>query len=52
VCNFSQAVGTAILIQALAGHGDVAESTRRRVLETAEEMGYLPDVTARRLQKG
>jgi LacI family transcriptional regulator len=38
--------------RALAGYDDVAETTRRRVLETAEEMGYVPDVTARRLQKG
>jgi LacI family transcriptional regulator len=38
--------------RALAGYGDVAESTRQRVLQAAEEMGYVPDVTARRLQKG
>jgi LacI family transcriptional regulator len=38
--------------RALAGYGDVAEATRRRVLQAAEEMGYVPDVTARRLQKG
>ena len=38
--------------RALAGYSDVADSTRRRVLEAAEEMGYVPDVTARRLQKG
>ena len=38
--------------RALAGYSDVAETTRRRVLATAEEMGYFPDVTARRLQKG
>jgi LacI family transcriptional regulator len=38
--------------RALAGYGDVAESTRQRVLEAAEEMGYVPDLTARRLQKG
>jgi LacI family transcriptional regulator len=38
--------------RALAGYGDVAESTRRRVLQAAEEMGYVPDVTARRLRKG
>jgi LacI family transcriptional regulator len=38
--------------RALAGYGDVAEATRQRVLEAAEEMGYFPDVTARRLQKG
>jgi LacI family transcriptional regulator len=38
--------------RALAGYGDVAESTRQRVLEAASEMGYVPDATARRLQKG
>jgi LacI family transcriptional regulator len=38
--------------RALAGYSDVAESTRRRVRQAAEEMGYVPDVTARRLQKG
>jgi len=38
--------------RALAGYDDVAEATRRRVLEAADEMGYVPDVTARRLQKG
>ena len=38
--------------RALAGYGDVAESTRQRVLKAAHEMGYVPDATARRLQKG
>jgi DNA-binding LacI/PurR family transcriptional regulator len=38
--------------RALAGYGDVAESTRQRVLQAAEEMAYVPDVTARRLRKG
>jgi LacI family transcriptional regulator len=38
--------------RALAGYNDVAEATRQRVLQAAEEMGYVPDVTARRLQKG
>jgi LacI family transcriptional regulator len=38
--------------RALAGYDDVAESTRQRVLEAAHEMGYVPDATARRLQKG
>ena len=38
--------------RALAGYGDVAEATRQRVLQAAQEMGYVPDVTARRLQKG
>lgn len=38
--------------RALAGYSDVADTTRQRVLQAAEEMGYVPDVTARRLQKG
>jgi LacI family transcriptional regulator len=38
--------------RALAGYDDVAATTRQRVLQAAEEMGYVPDVTARRLQKG
>ena len=37
--------------RALAGYDDVAESTRQLVLKTANEMGYHPDITARRLQK-
>lgn len=38
--------------RALAGYDDVAEATRQRVLQAADEMGYVPDITARRLQKG
>jgi len=38
--------------RALAGYDDVAEATRQRVLQAAAEMGYVPDATARRLQKG
>jgi LacI family transcriptional regulator len=38
--------------RALAGYSDVAEATRRRVQQAADEMGYVPDATARRLQKG
>ena len=38
--------------RALAGYSDVAKATRQRVLAAAEEMSYVPDVTARRLQKG
>lgn len=35
----------------LAGYDDVAAETRQRILETAEEMGYHPNLMARRLQK-
>ncbi|MEJ2737264.1 MAG: LacI family DNA-binding transcriptional regulator [Anaerolineae bacterium] len=38
--------------RALAGYSDVAEVTRQRVLQVAEEMDYVPDITARRLKKG
>jgi LacI family transcriptional regulator len=37
--------------RALAGYDDVAESTRQLILETAADMGYHPNVTARRLQR-
>ena len=37
--------------RALAGYDDVADPTRQLILRTAAEMGYYPDVTARRLQK-
>lgn len=45
-------LSTTTVSRALAGYSDVAEATRQRVLEAAEEMGYVPDVTARRLRKG
>ncbi|MGD2205269.1 MAG: LacI family DNA-binding transcriptional regulator [Anaerolineae bacterium] len=38
--------------RALAGYDDVADATRQRVLQAADELGYVPDVIARRLQKG
>jgi LacI family transcriptional regulator len=52
--DLAAALGLSIttVSRALAGYSDVAESTRQRVLEAAEKMGYVPDVTARRLQKG
>lgn len=37
--------------RALAGYDDVAEHTRQLVLQTAEEMGYYPNLTARHLQR-
>jgi LacI family transcriptional regulator len=36
----------------LGGYSDVAEGTRLRVIKAAEERGYVPSATARRLQKG
>lgn len=38
--------------RALAGYSDVAEATRRRVMEAADAMGYVPDASARRLRMG
>lgn len=37
--------------RALGGYDDVAEETRRLIVQTAQDMGYRPDVVARRLQK-
>ena len=37
--------------RALTGYDDVAESTRQLILETATEMGYHPNIAARRLRK-
>ncbi len=37
--------------RALAGYDDVAAETRRLIVQTAEELGYRPNVLARRLQK-
>jgi LacI family transcriptional regulator len=37
--------------RALAGYDDVSSETKRRVKEAATELGYYPNITARRLQK-
>ncbi|MDY6878490.1 MAG: LacI family DNA-binding transcriptional regulator [Chloroflexota bacterium] len=44
-------VSVATVSRALAGYAGVAPATRERVLRTAKEMGYHPNITARRLQK-
>jgi len=44
-------VSVATVSRALAGYPGVAPATRQRVLQAAQEMGYHPNVTARRLQK-
>jgi len=44
-------VSVATVSRALAGYSGVAPITRQRVLQAAREMGYHPNVTARRLQK-
>ena len=37
--------------RALDGYSDVAEETRRRVIEAAQEMGYEPSFAARQLRR-
>ncbi|MBN1264223.1 MAG: LacI family DNA-binding transcriptional regulator [Anaerolineales bacterium] len=37
--------------RALAGYSDVAESTRTTIKDTAEKLGYYPNLTARQLQR-
>ena len=44
-------VSVATVSRALAGYSGVAPITRQRVLQAAREMGYHPNVIARRLQK-
>jgi len=44
-------VSVATVSRALAGYSDVADETRRRVLEAAKEMDYRPNIIARRLQQ-
>ncbi len=51
--NIAQKLGISIttVSRGLAGYSDVSEETRKRILETAEELGYQPNLTARRLKK-
>lgn len=51
--DIAQKVGFSIttVSRALAGYDDVAESTRQLILQTAAEMGYHPNATARRLRQ-
>jgi len=44
-------VSVTTVSRALAGYDDVSPETRGRVQEAAEELGYYPNITARRLQK-
>ena len=37
--------------RALDGYSDVAEETRQRVIQTAAEMGYVPNQAARQLRR-
>lgn len=51
--DVAERVGVSIttVSRALAGYDDVAETTRQRVETVAAELGYVPNITARRLQK-
>jgi DNA-binding LacI/PurR family transcriptional regulator len=44
-------VSVATVSRALAGYSDIAVGTRARVLQAAEDMGYRPNISARRLQQ-
>lgn len=44
-------ISVATVSRALGGYSDIAKSTRERVQQTAQKMGYRPNVIARRLQK-
>ncbi len=51
--DIAQKVGVSVttVSRGLAGYDDVAEETRQRIQETADELGYHPNIMARRLQK-
>ena len=44
-------VSVTTVSRGLAGYSDVAESTRQRIQQVASDLGYFPNLTARRLQK-
>jgi len=44
-------VSVTTVSRGLAGYSDVAEETRQRILEKANDLGYSPNLSARRLQK-
>jgi len=44
-------ISVATVSRALGGYSDIAKSTQERVKEAAAEMGYRPNIAARRLQK-
>jgi len=52
--DIAQRVGFSVttVSRALAGYDDVAEETRRKIIEAAREMGYYPSYTARSLRWG
>lgn len=44
-------VSVTTVSRGLAGYSDVAEETRERIRRVASDLGYFPNLTARRLQK-
>jgi LacI family transcriptional regulator len=51
--DIARRVGVSVttVSRALGGYDDVAEETRRRILQTAREMGYRPHIIAQSLQR-
>ncbi|KAA3655598.1 MAG: LacI family transcriptional regulator [Chloroflexi bacterium] len=51
--DIAQKLGISIttVSRGLAGYSDVSEITRQRIKQTAAELGYQPNLTARRLKK-
>jgi len=51
--DIAQKVGVSVttVSRGLAGYDDVAKETQQRIQETADELGYHPNLLARRLQK-
>lgn len=51
--DIAQQVGVSVttVSRALGGYNDVAEETRQRVAQAAQEMGYRPHIIARSLQR-
>jgi LacI family transcriptional regulator len=51
--DIAQEVGVSVttVSRALAGYGDVAPSTRRRIEEVAADLGFVPNAAARNLQR-
>jgi LacI family transcriptional regulator len=44
-------ISIAAVSRAMDGYPDISEETRRRVVETAKEMGYVPNQAARQLRR-
>jgi LacI family transcriptional regulator len=51
--NIAEHIGISVttVSRALGGFDDVSEATRERVITTAKSLGYIPNLSARRLQK-